>query len=58
MGNSIAVLHPAHCGPLDLTMSVMFILQDGETQDIGCDASPPAGHHLEECPGRVCLGDV
>jgi hypothetical protein len=29
MGNSIAVLHPAHCGALDLTTSVMFILQEG-----------------------------
>jgi hypothetical protein len=29
MGNSTAVLHPAHCGALDLTTSVMFILQEG-----------------------------
>jgi hypothetical protein len=29
MGNSTAVLHPPHCGALDLTTSVLFILQEG-----------------------------
>jgi hypothetical protein len=29
MGNSTAVLHPPHCGALDLTTSVVFILQEG-----------------------------
>jgi hypothetical protein len=29
MENSTAILHPPHCGPLDLTTSVMFILQEG-----------------------------
>ena len=29
MGNSIAVLHLPHCRTLDLTKSVMFILQEG-----------------------------
>ena len=29
MGKSIAVLHPPHCEALDLTTSIMFILQEG-----------------------------
>jgi hypothetical protein len=29
MGNSTTVLHPPHCGVLDLTTSIMFILQEG-----------------------------
>jgi hypothetical protein len=28
-GNSTAVLHPPHCGALDLTTPVIFILQEG-----------------------------
>lgn len=29
MENSTAILHPPHCGALDLTTFVMFILQEG-----------------------------